>query len=304
MKFFYLAHGIMSYVCLRNLVEKKYFPDFIVVHRDFEKEKLLESFYKPIENLCENSSIKLLQTSSISELHKDIDRNDLGICVGFMEIIKKDIFELPKYGILNLHCGKLPKYRGRAPISRTIMNGEKCLVISIHKIDEGVDSGDILNETEILIEDNDDVNSLYKKCSEKSAESIFDSIKKIESGNPVFLKQDISPVSKPNKKITSQERRINWADDIIKIRNLIRALVPPYPCAYGVLDDEEYNFLASEINSHKKDDNLDNGEIINIENNSLLINCSSGILKINKITDKNSSLIDVKEKFKIGDKFK
>ena len=168
MKFFYLAHGVMSNVCLRNLIEKKYVPDFVVVHKNYEREKLLESFYKPIENLCKNSSIKLLKTSSISELQKDIEGNDLGICVGFMEIIKKDIFEIPNYGILNLHCGKLPKYRGRAPISRTIMNGEKHLIISVHKIDEGVDSGDILNETKILIEDIDDVNSLYEKCSEKS----------------------------------------------------------------------------------------------------------------------------------------
>jgi methionyl-tRNA formyltransferase len=304
MKFFYLAHGVMSNVCLKNLIEKKYVPDFVVVHKDYEKEKLLESFYKPIENLCENSSIKLHKTSSISELQKDIEGNDLGICVGFMEIIKKDIFEIPKYGILNLHCGKLPKYRGRAPISRTILNGDKHLIISIHKIDEGVDSGDILNETEILIDDNDDVNSLYKKCSEKSSESIIESFKKIESGNPTFIKQDISPDSKANKKISSEERKINWDDDIIKIRNLIRALVPPYPCAISVFDVEEYNFLASEINSYEKDDNLDNGEIISIENNSILINCSNGILKIKKITDRNSSIINMKEKFKIGDIFK
>ncbi|MBC8486069.1 MAG: hypothetical protein H8D45_08520, partial [Bacteroidetes bacterium] len=184
------------------------------------------------------------------------------------------------------------------------MNGEKHLIISIHKLDEGVDSGDILNETEILIDENDDVNSIYKKCSEKSSESIINSFKRIESGNPTFLKQDISPDSKANKKISSEERRINWDDDIIKIRNLIRALVPPYPCAISVLDGEEYSFLSSEINSYEKDDNRDNGEIINIDNNSILINCSNGILIIKKITDRNSSIINMKEKFKIGDVFK
>ncbi len=304
MKFFYLAHGIMSYVCLRNLIVKKYIPDFVVIHKDYEKEKLLEAFYKPIENLCENSSILLHKTSSTSELQKDVVGNDLGICVGFMEILKKEIFEIPKHGILNLHCGKLPKYRGRAPISRAIMNGEKHLIISIHKIDEGVDSGDILNETEILIEEDDDVNSLYKKCSKKSSESIIDSFIKIETGNPIFLKQDISPDSKANKKISSEERKINWDDDIIKIRNLIRALVPPYPCAFSILNNEEYYFLISEIISNKKDFDRKNGEIINIENNSILINCCNGILKINKIEDKNSSIIDMKEKFNVGDIFK
>ena len=304
MKFFYLAHGVMSYVCLKNLIENKYIPDFIIVHKDYEKEKLLNSFYNPIENLCENSSIKLHKTSSISKLQKEIKGYDLGICVGFMEIIKKDIFEIPKYGILNLHCGKLPKYRGRAPISRTIMNGEKHLTISVHKIDKEVDSGDILNETKILIGDNDDVNSLYEKCSEKSAESITESIVKIESGNPIFLKQDISPNYKANKKISYEERKINWKDDIEKIRNLIRALVPPYPCAFSVLDGKEYNFLASEIDSHTNDKNRDNGQIMNIENNSILINCSNGILRINKIAERNSLIFDVKEKFKIGDIFK
>lgn len=304
MKFFYLAHGIMSLVCLRDLLKEKYFPDFVIIHEDYEKEKLKETFFKPIEELCNNNCISLIRKKSISGFKEKIEGYEFGLCLGFMEIIKKEIFELPKYGILNLHCGKLPEYRGRAPISRAIMNGDEFVTLSIHRMDEGVDSGDILQETKIKIEDNDDVNFMYEKCSKESASSVIESIKKIEAGNPVFIKQNIEPNSKANRKISYEERVINWKDDVRKIHNLIRALKPPYPGAFGTINNKAYLFISSEIYSSKRNDNLKNGEIIDFIDNSILLNCSNGVLKINKISDKISSTVNTKETFKIGDIFK
>ena len=269
MKFFYLAHGIMSLVCLRDLLEKKYFPGFVVIHEDYEKEGY-----------------------------------EFGLCLGFMEIIKKEVFELPKYGILNLHCGKLPEYRGRAPISRAIMNGDEFITLSIHRMDEGVDSGDILQETEIKIEDNDDVNIMYEKCSEESASSVIESIKKIEAGNPIFIKQNIEPNSKANRKILYEERMINWKDDVRKIHNLVRALTPPYPCAFSILNKVDYLFVESEIDSFERDNDCSSGEILSMNDKSMQINCSNGILKIIIITDESLSVINIKNTFKVGDLFK
>ena len=304
MKFFYLAHGIMSLVCLRNLLEGKYFPGFVVIHEDYEEEKLKETFFEPIVELCNKKDISLIRTKSISVLNEKMKGYDFGLCIGFMEIIKREIFELPKYGILNLHCGKLPKYRGRAPISRTIMNGDEFVTLSIHRIDEGVDSGDILYETNIKIEDSDDVNSLYKKCSEKSTESVVECIRKIEDGNPVFIKQNISVNSKANRKISNEERMINWKDDMKMIHNLIRALKPPYPGAFSTLNKANYLFIESEIDSFERNNNCDNGKILSLNDKSMLLNCCNGKLKIKKITNESLSEIDMKNTFKVGDTFK
>ena len=304
MKFFYLAHGIMSLVCLRNLLEGKYFPGFVVIHEDYEEEKLKETFFEPIVELCNKKDISLIRTKSISVLNEKMKGYDFGLCIGFMEIIKREIFELPKYGILNLHCGKLPKYRGRAPISRTIMNGDEFITLSIHRMDEGVDSGDILQERKIKIEDDDDVNSLYEKCSKESASSVIESIKQIETGNPIFIRQNMEINSKSNKKISREERKINWEDDLRKIYNLIRALTPPYPCAFSTLNNNEYYFIECEIESSASNENDSSGKILEISGNGILIKSGNGVLKVKKITDESLSEIDMKNTFKVGDVFK
>jgi len=303
MMFFYLAHGIMSLVCLRNLLKEKYFPSFVIIHKDYEKEKLKETFFEPIIELCNYYGIALIRTKSISELKEKMEGYEFGICLGFMEIIKKEVFEIPKYGILNLHCGKLPEYRGRAPISRAIMNGDEFVTLSIHLMDKGVDSGDILQETKIKIEDNDNVNSMYEKCSKESASSVIECIKKIEAGNPVFIKQNIEPDSKAYRKISYEERMINWKDDIKKIHDLVLALTPPYPCAFSTLNKVDYLFVESEIDSSERNNDCSNGEILNMNDKSMLINCCNGVLKIKSIADESLSVINIKNTFKVGDIF-
>ncbi len=151
MKFFLLAHNLMSLICLKKLIQKKQIPDFVVIHKNLDIEKLKDTFYSPIEKTCKEHKIRLFRVNKLDEIKNVIEGSSFGICAGFMQIISEDIFALPEKGIFNLHCGKLPKYRGRAPISRAIINGESDVIVTIHKIDEGVDSGEICFEDYIRI---------------------------------------------------------------------------------------------------------------------------------------------------------
>jgi methionyl-tRNA formyltransferase len=284
---------------LEDLIKKNYPPEFVVIHKDYELTKLNDVFYIPIEKLCSDYDIPLIKTGKINDIKNNIIGYDLGICIGFMEIIRKDIFEIPEFGILNLHCGKLPFYRGRAPISRTIMDGNKTLTITLHKMDEGVDSGEILLETEIEIENSDDVNSLYKKCCSQTSGIIIKGIEKlITRDKNIFSKQDLSLKPKSNKKISEEERKINWEWNIEKIHNFIRALTSPYPCAYAEYENKKYNFLKSEIFSEGICNARQTGEIYFVDEDYLLINSKDGLIRITDIQNENNQKINFEEVFK------
>ena len=299
MKFFFLAHGGMSLICLKGLLEKGYKPQFMIAHRELDYNKLKDAFYDPLEELCIKENIPLYRVNKITEAKDEISKCEIGICLGFMEIIKREIFELPKYGIMNLHCGKLPKYRGRAPISRSIINGEESVTVSLHKMDKGVDSGDVCQEINIPIGKSDDINTMYEKCSQKTPQVIEQFFIKMQSGTLHYRKQDLTNYPKANRVINEEERKINWKNDSSAVYNLIRALVLPYPCAYFRFGGKSYAVLKAE---KLTDGNMGKpGEIIKVTGNGMDVICGEGAVRILELADGESNRVNLAEIFHKGD---
>jgi methionyl-tRNA formyltransferase len=303
MKYFILAFGEMSLRAVGDLISMNTPPAFVVTHKSYLYDEYKEKFYDKLEELCSSHNIELLKTDNVSELKDKISGMEVGICAGFMEIIKSDVFDAPKYGILNLHCGELPEYRGRAPISRTIMDGRDSLCMTLHKIDAGVDSGDILIEKKIIIDEDDDVNTLYYKCSINTAVIIHAGLELLRINKAdTFKKQNISERNKPHKKIMDEERKIDWQVSVKQIFNKIRALTIPYPTAYTHLNGVQYNFLkAKPVYSSNISEKY--GVIYEVHPDFILINCKNGILMVYDIRDKDMEKVEIKSAFKEGDTF-
>lgn len=299
MKFFILIHSVSSYVCLKKLIEKGHKPGVVVTHEKYEREKLSKDFYLPAEKLCRNNKIKLIQSDTPQEFKDELVNYDVGICVGYMKILRKDLFDTAKYGIFNLHCGKLPEYRGRAPISRTIMNGDKELVATLHKMDEGVDSGAIAIETKIKITSKDDVNSLYKKFSENSYKNVIELLQKLEKGS-LKLKKQKHTNKKAYTALSEEECRIDWKKNAVQIFNKIRALKAPYPQAFTSLKEKKYFFNDAVMTNIKSPNNP--GTIEKILTNNLFINTKQNLLKVSEVYSDKKKINAVKE-FKAGDTF-
>ena len=301
MKFFLLAHNVMSLICLKKLVQNNQIPDFVVIHKNLDVEKLKDTFYSPIEKICKGNKIRLFRVNKLDEIKNVIEGSDFGICAGFMQIIGEDIFRLPEKGIFNLHCGKLPKYRGRAPISRAIINGESNVIVTIHKIDAGVDSGEICIEDNIRITDQDDVNSIYKKCSEKSAELISNFVKKVKKEKIKLRKQRI--IKKANLRITEDERKINWNNTPKRIFNLIRALRSPYPNSYCFYNLKKIYFNKARKIESEMHDKFRNGEIAVVKNEGLVIKCRGGFILASELRDDENTIINLNKTFLAKSKF-
>lgn len=304
MKYFFLAFGDMSLRALNDLISMNLKPEFVLTHNNYLYSEYKESFYDKLQAVCVNNSLKCIRTDKISSYADEISKTNLGVSVGFMEIIKSEIYNLPEYGILNLHCGELPFYKGRAPISRTIMDGNQSLFITLHKIDSGVDSGPVLVEKEIIIEDDDDVNTLYYKCSIHCAALLRDGIELLISGrSDLFKEQEFSDKYPPHQKISDKERLIDWNSDIKKIYNKIRALSYPYPMAFSYLDTKKYYFnRAKTITSESV--SSDCGLITEVNNDFILINCKKGFIMVYDVKNEKLNDFEFKSNFKIGDRFK
>tara|TARA_Y100000588_G_scaffold382068_1_gene468844 strand:+ start:1397 stop:2326 length:930 start_codon:yes stop_codon:yes gene_type:complete len=196
----------------------------------------------PIKAFSLENNIDLIEIEDLkdSEFQKKIRllEPDLIIVIAY-KILPADIFKIPKYGAINLHASLLPNYRGAAPIQRAILNGDKYTGISTFQIDEKVDTGNLILQEEILIDELDDFGELYTKLSEKGPDLIMKSINHIISGKPLGKQKGKISYA---KKIKKNEFQINWNLNSIDILNKIRAF-SPIPGAFSYIFNKRIKLL-------------------------------------------------------------
>ena len=191
---------------------------------------------------------------------------DLSIVVAYGQIIPKEFLSLTKKGFINIHASILPKWRGAAPIQRSIMNLDEETGISIMKINEELDSGAVSNIYRIKLNQNLNAMEVSEKLSLLAAEKILDNLEDLFDGKSNFIEQDHSKATYA-KKISKSEGQINWENEASKIIGKINGLYPS-PGAFFNFNGERYKILKAEIgNGIGK-----NGEVIS---NNLEIACGN-----------------------------
>ena len=165
-----------------------------------------------------------LNQSIVLENFKSLNP-DIVIVAGYGMIIPKDFLSIPKYGFINVHPSDLPKWRGASPIERTIISGEKKTALCIIKIDEGLDTGDIILKKDIMVDSEITGKELRAYCAEVGSMMIIDTLKLFELEKVQLTKQSNKNISFA-KKITVSERLINFNLTAQKVNSYIRALSP------------------------------------------------------------------------------
>lgn len=155
---------------------------------------------------------------------------ELFVVISYGHILKSNILKLPKLYPLNVHASLLPKYRGAAPINWAIINGESETGITIIKMDETMDGGDILLKERLTIAPHDTAQSLREKLACLSAASVIEAISLIEHAQVNFTKQDQGNITFAPK-LKKSDGLINWNREAPDILNQIRGLVP-WPAAF------------------------------------------------------------------------
>ena len=225
----------------------------------------------PIQGISETLNLDFRSPDTLKNNidEYDIIKNlnaDLAIVVAYGQIIPKEYLNLTKKGFINIHGSILPKWRGAAPIQRSIMNLDKETGISIMKINEELDSGPVSNVYKINIDYNINAFEVSDKLSILAAEKILDNIDDIIDDKAIFSDQDHSKATYA-KKIDKSEGLIYWNDEAFKILGKINGLFPT-PGAFFNFRGERYKILKAEIGSGK-------GKIGEVISDKLEIACNN-----------------------------
>ena len=206
---------------------------------------------------------------------------DAFVVAAYGKKLPERLLNMTRFGAVNVHASLLPKYRGAAPIQRAIMNGEKITGISIMQMDAGIDTGDVILQTEIKIDENETGGGLHDKLARLGARALTEALFLLESGRVVLKKQDDSSASYAPM-ILKDTELIDWSKKTREIMNLIRALNPA-PGAHTFYGGAQIKIFSAEAESNKDIILSGTPGKIYVDKNGIKIETGDGLLKINEI---------------------
>ena len=156
---------------------------------------------------------------------------DVIVVAAFGQIITKEILEIPRFGCINVHASLLPAYRGAAPIQWAVINGEKESGVTIMQMDEGLDTGDMIDKVVVPLAEDETGGSLFDKLSQAGARLCVKVLKDLEEGKAVREKQPEESPTEYARMIKKEDGRIDWTRPAAEIERLIRGM-NPWPSAY------------------------------------------------------------------------
>jgi len=218
----------------KNILDSLIRSDFIdlntvITQPDKKVGRKKEITPPPVKICAQESEISILQPNKIKDKNvferlKELNP-ELIVVAAYGQILPKEIIELPKYGCINVHASLLPKYRGASPIQTAILNGDAKTGITIMKMDEGMDTGDIIAQDEIKIEDNDDAQTLHDKLSKLGADLLIQTLPDYLAGKIKSTPQDDSKATH-TKILTRDDGEIDFSKTAKEIERQLRAFTP------------------------------------------------------------------------------
>lgn len=239
----------------------------------------------PIKLKAQELGVEVFQTLSIRkdealiEKLKSLDA-DFFITVAFGQILSKEVIDIAKIGVINLHAALLPKYRGANPIQRAIVNGETKTGVTTMMTDEGLDTGDILLKEEIEITPDMTSPELAQKISEIGGEILYKTMTGLLDGTVKRTKQDDSAATKANK-FQKQDGLIDFSRCAQEVHNLVRGL-RDWPCAYVEFRSEPLKITKTQVLNEKEIFDK-TGIILNIEKKGITISTQRGKILIEEL---------------------
>ncbi len=249
-------------------------------------QKLQATFVKEYSLI---NNIPVLQPESLKE-ESVIDeiaalKPDVIVVVAYGQILPERLLSITKYGCINVHPSLLPKYRGAAPINHAILNGDKISGTTIMYMDKGLDSGDIILQQELAIEDHDTAGTFGDKLINLGANLVIETLDLIKKGEAPRQKQDDS-LSTYACMLTKEMGHIDWSKTSYEIFNLIRGLNPS-PVAYTFISDEKlriWQALVFDTNKTGK-----HGEVIDvIKSKGIVVKTGDGAVILTEIQASSS----------------
>lgn len=204
---------------------------------------------------------------------------DIMVVIAFGQILPKEILEMTPYGCINVHASLLPKYRGAAPIQWAVINGEKVSGVTTMQMDEGLDTGDMLLKSEVVLSSRETGGSLHDKLAGAGAELCVQTLEALKDGTAVREPQGES-TTEYARMLDKGMGRIDWSKDAKSIECLIRGL-NPWPSAYTEWNGRTMKIWEADVADI--DEGREPGTVIRVERDGFCVQTGRGSLKVRSL---------------------
>lgn len=202
---------------------------------------------------------------------------DIIVVVAFGQILPKEILDMPRYGCVNVHASLLPKYRGAAPIQWAVINGEQVTGVTTMRMDEGLDTGDMILKEEVVLKPEETGGSLFDRLAETGAALCVRTLAAIEDGSAVYTPQEHDKATHTTM-IKKQLGEIVWEKSALELERLIRGL-NPWPSAYTHLNGKTLKIwkavVKEQVQAHAEP-----GSVVEVFKDSILVQTGCGLLQL------------------------
>ncbi len=248
MKLVFMGTPDFAVPCLESLIEAGHEIIGVFTQPDKPVGRKRIMTPPPVKVCAESNGIKVYQPDSVRTeeallLMKELNP-DCVVVVAYGKIIPSNMLKLTKYGFVNVHGSLLPKYRGAAPIQWSIIDGEKTTGVTTMQMDDGIDTGDMLEAAETEIGENETAGELFDRLAEMGGKLIVSTLDKLEKGEIIPVPQDHEK-SNYAKIISKEMALIDFNMPAENVFNLIRGF-NPWPIAYTIIGDKRLKVFAAE----------------------------------------------------------
>ena len=252
----------------------------------------------PVKIFAEENNLLVIQPEDFKDKQSQTQlallNPDVMVVAAYGQILPKAVLEIPKLGCLNIHASLLPRWRGAAPIERAILEGDKETGISIMKMNEGLDTGDILIEKKCTISNHETAQTLHDTLSNKGANAILETLN-------IFPTLKARPQQNNEatyaEKVTKDEAQIDWHQSAEKISRVIRAF-NPRPIAYTNAMAKQFKnrvlrIIEAEIVNRQTTNSP--GEVIKYDKDVCYVATSSGVINLKKVQLSGKKEVSIKD---------
>ncbi|NLL94129.1 MAG: methionyl-tRNA formyltransferase [Clostridiales bacterium] len=280
MKVIFMGTPDFSVGALESIIEAGHEVVLVVTKEDKPKGRGQEMMFTPVKEAAIKHNIPVFQPHRIKDAENVSYLKEYGadifIVVAYGQILSEEILNMPKYGCINVHASLLPKYRGAAPIQWAVINGEEVTGVTTMKMDMGIDTGDIIEKATYTLKEDETGGSLFDRLMELGGELIVSTMKKIEDGTAIFIKQN-DEESTHTKMLEKSLGKIDFSKDAAEIERLVRGL-NPWPSAYTSLNDKSLKIWKCKVVDGTYEGDF--GEVVNITKNEMLVKTGNKCLSI------------------------
>ena len=286
MKIIYMGTPDFAVAPLEAILKAGHEVTAVVTQPDRQKGRGREVQYSPVKECALSYGIPVLQPLKIKE--KDAVEElrkypaDIFVVAAFGQLLSEEILNMPRLGCINIHASLLPAYRGAAPIQWCVINGEEKTGVTIMQMAKGMDTGDILLQKEVVLDEKETGGSLFDRLMETGAELIVEVLPKIEAGEltPVVQKEELATYA---GKITKDMGNIDFAKSAVTIERLIRGL-NPWPSAFTHYKGKILKIWEADVVSECANaENPGPGTVIAMDKESFTLATGEGALRIRSL---------------------